>query len=166
MSRRRRRVIPFPPRPPRNRGIIEFSTSADFTPPPVEFSTVTDYLPADSPLDGRGGLSTLVDALHGPSSGGGVSQEKRLDLSSPPPKKRNKFSTKPKHVLDALARELAGLGVRRAYLYVRQHDFTTVTLGLTELLTAEERGERFTNPAGLLVWLVRQAEAVADEEQE
>lgn len=68
--------------------------------------------------------------------------------------------------LDGLAHELNLLGVHGAYNFVRRHRFEAVRQCWAELAQAVMRGDRITNPAGLLVWMIDQAEAVAGQEPE
>lgn len=60
--------------------------------------------------------------------------------------------------------ELRGLGLHGAHYFVRQYPFDTITRVLAEVLAAQERGDAIGNPAGMLVWLVRQAQLAGDED--
>lgn len=95
--------------------------------------------------------------------GGDLSDRDLTPRSAPPPPRSarspHEFSTgRSAAALNALARELAGLRFRGAHYYVHQHRFEHITAALTEVLVAVEAGDELRNPAGMVRWLVSEAE--------
>jgi len=149
-KRQHGRIVPFPSR--------------------ETLSTSTDYVPqldcSDSQVDRNRRFSTENRYL---VVGGAAGREEDRSLSAPPTTptafpQRRLSTSKPKHVLDALARELRSLGFAGAVIYVRAHPFDLITYALTETLAAIERGEDIKNPPGFVRWLVAEAEHIQPQE--
>lgn len=161
------RIVPFPGVPgacPRPEGVGKPSGFSKSTVGPG-ISTPADHVPVDSQLDDNVGISTSRSRSYG---GAAAEKQRDADLSSPSsPSTRSagRFSTgRPRHVLDALARELQDLGLHGAHYFVRQHSFDLITRALAEICVLRECGHSADNPPGMLVWLVREAERTEGED--
>lgn len=111
------------------------------------------------PLDRE--LSTYRCTVNG---GGGARDNYDLTDGSPPSPPRRELSTErarryPDEVLASVAAQLRSLGFNGARWYVRCHEPALIVEAVAEVRACMREGDDVRNPAGLVRYLVAQAEA-------